>query len=79
MLTKFMKLWTVLTNKKFLLAMMGLIAIFAPLTAPFIASQGLVYIQTVQGLGVGFIALGAYLTDSPKQKDEKLKGGSDGE
>lgn len=74
-MTKFLKIWSILTDVKFLLALMGFIAIIAPVTAPFIAIQGAMLVQSIQGIGVGLIALASYLTESPKQKDEKYKGG----
>jgi VIT1/CCC1 family predicted Fe2+/Mn2+ transporter len=70
-LKKFMAIFGILTEKKFLTAVFVLIAVLFPYLAPFLSVKGPAIIASVTVISTSLAVLFAYLTPAPTKKEEK--------
>lgn len=74
-LKKFIGGFKILADTRFLMALFGLIAVLVPATAPWLAINSGGLVTSITGVSAGLSLLFAYLSESPKSRDIRLKGG----
>ena len=74
-MTKFFKVLKLLTDKRFLMSIMTLIAITVPITSRWLDVNSVALTGSIAGIATTLAVVFALFIDSPAQKDNRLKGG----